>query len=207
MEDRLIKLILEANSEYQTNMIWILAGCFLLITVIQAVVQARIIDGFRSDLKKSEMRFSTYNELQIKALSAYYEKASSLLRTTDRIMPIVKRDGHPTTHYKTWIDRRKILEVSYADHKYVFPEIFHKQLDVLHKKMATLDRMSYLQTCIVSLYTDDTQRYFAYGEAQEELKEYRDEMAGFNFAAEYEWVQSNLLEVQNLIVEKFGKFE
>lgn len=179
----------------------------MLITVIQAVVQARIIDGFRSDLKKSELRFSTYNELQIKALSAYYERASFLLRTTNKIMPIVKEDGHPTAHYKTWIERRKRLEVAYADHKYVFPKTFHEQLDMLHEKMATLDRMSYLQTRIESLYTDDTQQYFTHADASDYLRDYREEMAGFNFAAEYESVKSSLLEVQKNIVDKFGNFE
>ena len=195
-------------AEFLTDVMpWIVTAGAVVWGILEKVVTSRIIDGFRSDLKKSEMRFSTYNELQIKALSTYYEWSSSLLRTTNKIMPIVEKGSHPTAYYKTWMDRRKKLEVSYTDYKYVFPKSLHNKLDELHEKMSKLDRMSYLQTRIESLYTDDTQQHLAYAEAEDYLKEYRGEMAGFDFAAEYELVQSRLLEVQKNIVDKFGNFE
>jgi hypothetical protein len=130
-----------------------------------------------------------------------------LLRITDKIIPIVKKEGRPTAHYKSWIDQRRSLEVAYADHQYVFPIGFHEKLNVIHRKMATLDRMSHLEVRIDNLYTDDTQQHFSYGEASEHAKEYREELKGFNFTEEYTSIKTSLTEVQGMIIVKFGKFE
>lgn len=77
----LIEQVLEKNfSEYKENQIWILIVFTILIAVIQ-IIQAYFvttkIEKFKNDLKKSEIKFSRYNELQINALRKIYHQLAS----------------------------------------------------------------------------------------------------------------------------------
>jgi len=71
-----IKAILEENfSDYKEYHLYILAGFTLTIAIIQtlqSIIVSQKIEQFKTELKRSELKFSRYNDLQIKALSKIY---------------------------------------------------------------------------------------------------------------------------------------
>jgi hypothetical protein len=80
MED-LVKQILEKYlTEYKNYHLFILIGFTLVITliqVIQTLIVTRKVENFKNELKKSEIRFSRYNELQITVLRKIYHQLAS----------------------------------------------------------------------------------------------------------------------------------
>ena len=77
----LIKQALEEYfSEYKQYQIWVLLGFTILIVLLQigqTYYMTTKIEKFKNDLKKSEIKFSRYNELQITALRKIYHQLTS----------------------------------------------------------------------------------------------------------------------------------
>ena len=53
-----------------------------LIQVLQSIFISKKIENFKSELKKSEIKFSKYNQIQIEALSNAYELLTDFLKIT-----------------------------------------------------------------------------------------------------------------------------
>lgn len=76
--DELIKQTLEKYfSDFKEYHLLILIGftiTIVLIQIIQSIWVSKKIETFKNDLKKSEIKFSRYNQLQINALRGIYHK-------------------------------------------------------------------------------------------------------------------------------------
>lgn len=74
--ENLIKQVLEKYfTEYKSYHLYILIAFTIIIAllqVIQTLVLTKKVENFKNELKKSEIRFSRYNELQITALRKIY---------------------------------------------------------------------------------------------------------------------------------------
>lgn len=77
----LLKEVLEKKlSEYKDYHLYILIGFTLVISlfqIIQTLIVTNKVEKFKNELKKSEIRFSRYNELQINALRKIYHQLAS----------------------------------------------------------------------------------------------------------------------------------
>ncbi|WP_321344478.1 hypothetical protein [uncultured Draconibacterium sp.] len=77
MEELIQKVLDEYFSDFKEYHLIILIGFTLVITliqIIQSIIVTRKIEKFKNDLKKSEIKFSRYNELQINALRKIYHQ-------------------------------------------------------------------------------------------------------------------------------------
>jgi hypothetical protein len=77
----LLKEVLEKKlSEYKDYHLYILIGFTLVIAlfqIIQTLIVTNKVEKFKNELKKSEIRFSRYNELQITVLRKIYHQLAS----------------------------------------------------------------------------------------------------------------------------------
>ncbi len=60
--------------EYHLIILVVFTIVIALIQIIQSIIVTRKIERFKNDLKKSEIKFSRYNELQINALRKIYHQ-------------------------------------------------------------------------------------------------------------------------------------
>lgn len=77
MEELIKKVLDEYFSDFKDYHLIILIGFTLVIAltqIIQSIIVTRKIEKFKNDLKKSEIKFSRYNELQINALRKIYHQ-------------------------------------------------------------------------------------------------------------------------------------
>ncbi|CAA0190002.1 conserved hypothetical protein [Tenacibaculum maritimum] len=85
MED-LIKQVLDTYfSDFKEYHLYILIGFTIaigLIQIIQSMWVNKKMERFKNDLKKSEIKFSKYNQLQIESLSKIYQLLTSFLEST-----------------------------------------------------------------------------------------------------------------------------
>jgi hypothetical protein len=105
--DKLIKQALdEYFSDYKEYHLIILI-CFVviiaLIQIIQSIWVSRKIERFKTDLKKSEIKFSRFNELQVNSLRDIYHKLASFHLSNNLIFKSKPKSvGH--TKYKNRIN-------------------------------------------------------------------------------------------------------
>jgi len=77
MEEIIKKIIQEYFADFKEYHLIIFIGftCIIaIIQVIQSIVITKKIERFKNDLKKSEIRFSRFNELQVSALRNIYHQ-------------------------------------------------------------------------------------------------------------------------------------
>jgi hypothetical protein len=75
MEDLIKKILEEYFSNFKEYHIIILLGLTIIIALIQitqSIIVTKKIERFKNDLKKSEIKFSRYNQLQVDALRRIY---------------------------------------------------------------------------------------------------------------------------------------
>lgn len=75
--NRLIKE-LEYFKKEQVLLLIILLLLFVLANIVQAVYTSRLIERYRNELKKKEIKFNALNELQLNKLSTLFELISNI---------------------------------------------------------------------------------------------------------------------------------
>ncbi|QKJ62808.1 hypothetical protein [Flavobacterium sp. M31R6] len=77
-KDDLEQLLEKYFSDYSSSHIYLLIGFFVttvLFQILQAIYVSNKIEKFKNELKRSEIKFSRFNTLQIDALKLIYDKA------------------------------------------------------------------------------------------------------------------------------------
>jgi hypothetical protein len=127
MNEELIRQVLEKYfSDFKEYHLLILIGftvIIVLIQTIQSIWVSRKIESFKSDLKKTEIEFSKYNQLQIDALSKAYE----LLTEFSGITLIIKNNinSAPPEIIKStsvmWLNSYENVYSFFLNKKYILP--------------------------------------------------------------------------------------
>lgn len=76
-KDDLILILEKYFAEYSSQHIYILIGFFsitIIFQILQAIFVSNKIEKYKNELKKSEIKFSRFNTLQIDALKLVYDK-------------------------------------------------------------------------------------------------------------------------------------
>lgn len=124
--DQLIKQILTEYfvdfKNYHLIVLLIFTVIIALIQIIQTILVSRKIEKFKNDLKKSEIKFSKYNEMQIKALSEFYYILSdfneqTILATSNMISPELNQK-----RTKKWLETYYTFHKNYSRNKYILPK-------------------------------------------------------------------------------------
>ena len=125
MEKEILKKILEQLEQSGNDQLWILAGMFagmLLINLIQAVYTSRIVDKYKNELKKQEVKFSVYNQIQIEKLSNLFELAHELKCNIAPFANLFKKSTTKITKSQELDISYENLNYYYSKHRYIFPQ-------------------------------------------------------------------------------------
>lgn len=140
------ELIRQALDKYfsdfkEYHLIILIAFTFIigLIQIIQAVFVSRKIELFKNELKKTEIKFSKYSQIQIEALSEIFESVTKFRQTTIVLDKRLKIASPELTYKltKNWIEIYNDFVYIFSCKKYLLPaklkEIYTSILDELYK--------------------------------------------------------------------------
>ncbi|MFM9987793.1 hypothetical protein [Flavobacterium sp.] len=135
----LLKEVLEKKlSEYKDYHLFILIGFTLVIAlfqIIQTLIVTNKVEKFKNELKKSEIRFSRYNELQITVLRKIYHQLATFQLANNLLFKIEPNSiGHSKfkTRINEWIKNYLDCANELAREKILLPteikELFSKTI-------------------------------------------------------------------------------
>ncbi len=184
INENLIREILEKYfseyKEYNLIIFFVFALLSVLINIIQNFIISRKLENYKSELKKSELKFSVYNQLQIESLSKLFQQLTEFKDTTSIIS---KSESKSPENYQqiAVIWSNKFFETTkiFSKEKYILPKNIKNQYAEIHQNFKTL---------------------FEYIKNEKELKSnfFTDEVGDIIFEGDYQ----NL----NELTEKIQKF-
>jgi len=127
MNEELIRQVLEKYfSDFKDYHLLILIGftvIIALIQIIQSILINRKIERFKSVLKKSEIKYSKYNQLQIEALSKVYQLLVEFLSHTFTIKNKINSASPEliTSITKNWLNSYGSVYSTFSKNKYILP--------------------------------------------------------------------------------------
>lgn len=184
INENLIREILEKYfseyKEYNLIIFFVFALLTVLINIIQNFIISRKLENYKSELKKSEFKFSVYNQLQTESLSKLFQQLTEFKDTTSIIS---KSESKSPENYQqiAVIWSNKFFETTkiFSKEKYILPKNIKNQYTEIHQNFKTL---------------------FEYIKDEKELKSnfFTDEVGDIIFEGDYQ----NL----NELTEKIQKF-
>lgn len=184
INENLIREILEKYfseyKEYNLIIFFVFALLTILINIIQNIIITRKLEKYKSELKKSELKFSVYNQLQIESLSKLFQQLTEFKDTTSIIS---KSESKSPESYQQiaviWSDKFFETTKLFSKEKYILPKNIKNQYTEIHQNFKTL---------------------FEYIKDEKELKSnfFTDEVGDIIFEGDYQ----NL----NELTEKIQKF-
>lgn len=135
---QILKEYFSNYTEYHLYILLAFTIIIALIQIIQAVWISKRIETFKNELKKSEIKFSRYNEMQIKTLSESYNLLSefneSTLNTTNgNHSPEVMRQLT-----KKWLEDYYNFHRHYSKNRFIFLSSTKVKLSLI---FATFEKM------------------------------------------------------------------
>lgn len=121
--------------DHQLLVIVILFIVFIIISVFEAVYTSRLIEKYRNQLKKTELKFSVFNELQISKLSEFYVVANDLKSGLVQILSSINQ-GEYLVSIDKWEIAYQEFKSFLSKNKYIIPREI-KQL-ITESKYITL---------------------------------------------------------------------
>jgi hypothetical protein len=125
MEKEILKQILSQLESFKSEQLWLLIILFLLfliISIFQAVYTSKLVDKYRNELKKNELKFSIFNELQIKQLSILFELTNNLKSISASIYGYIKDSDSKSLNLKEWDNIYREFNTNYSANSYIIPK-------------------------------------------------------------------------------------
>jgi hypothetical protein len=207
----LIKEVLkEYFSDFKEYHLIILVAFTIIIAIIQ-VVQAiwvsRKIEKFKNELKKSEIKFSRYNELQIRILSESYQLLSDFNEST---LNVTRSNLSPEVlnkRAKKWLEDYYNFNKHYSRNKFIFLPRIKTKLSLIFstfEKMKTIVKIDHDTSQIH--YTDD------HGEVQfvgshDDLERIHSELGTLNKNDTIKYTLANIENLKKEIENFFSSLE
>lgn len=124
MEKEIVNQIVALLEQFESNQLSLLIAMFFvmfLVNVFQAVYTSRVVERYKNELKKKEMKFSVYNQIQIEKLSELFEFAHDLKcsavsvsrRSNEPESSIADINGFDVNYEK--------FDDCYSKHRYILP--------------------------------------------------------------------------------------
>jgi len=124
MEKEIIKQITAHIDNVKDFQLLILIVLFLLLTLItisQTIFTSRLIDKYRNQLKKSELKFSVFNEIQISKLSEMYSYSCNLKGALAQILTSLEQNKNKV-NIDLWTINYLEFDSFYSSNKYIIPK-------------------------------------------------------------------------------------
>jgi hypothetical protein len=131
MEKEIIKQIADLLAQFNNQQLLILIIAFLLFTIIailQTVYTSRLIEKYRNQLKKAELKFSVFNEMQITKLSEFYTLTKELKGALAILFGVLERNQNKIELVK-WESSYTLFDDFYTSNKYIIPRTIKELMD------------------------------------------------------------------------------
>lgn len=138
MEKEILKQILGLLEDFkkeQLILLLIVFFVFIVIQLFQAVYTSRLIDKYRNELKKKELKFSLFNELQIKSLSNLYGLINAIKSGTASIYGSIKRKENQKLELRDWTSFYEDYSLFLNTNKYILPRNIKDLISENSKKL------------------------------------------------------------------------
>ncbi|MEP0732271.1 MAG: hypothetical protein ABJC50_05445, partial [Nonlabens ulvanivorans] len=188
----------------------ILFGFTLIIVVIQiaqAIWVSKRIETFKNALKKSEIKFSRYNEMQIKILSESYQLLSDFNESTINVTYSELSPEVLNQRAKKWFEDYYNFQRHYSRNKFIFLSKTKVKLSVIFgtfEKMKSIVKMEQDRSKIH--YTDESGDVQFVGDYQD-LKKIYVELNKLNKNDTIRYTLSNIESLKKDIEEYFKNLE
>ena len=143
-----------------------------LIQVIQSILISKNIEKFKNDLKKSEIKFSKYNQLQVKALNELYPKLSELLINT-ALIQIEINNASPekiNTLTKNWGESFAKVLKDFMLKRYILPIDIKKEYNILITQLSKVNLYIQAEQQMSSLYATVNDEVEFMGDTEERIE-------------------------------------
>ncbi len=208
MEKEILRQILNQLDHFRNDQIVLLIivfFVFIIISILQGVYTSRLIDKYRNELKKNEIKFSVFNELQINKLSSLFELTSELKGEIAKIHNELKANDIKLDIEK-WKANYREFDAYYTSNRYIVPRPMKLLISDTTKKLSSfnfnigllkerLELTSHLLTDI-----SDEERNKCLGIIESEIKDY-------NFYNETLEIMIFCEQLKEMIEEYFEKLE
>ncbi len=204
------QILNEYFSDFKNYHLIILCAFTLIIAVIQvaqAIWVSKKIEVFKNDLKKSEIKFSRYNEMQIKILSESYQllsefNESTLNITNEKLSPeIMQRIT------KKWFEDYHNFYKHYSRNKFIFLSRIKIKLSLIFKTFEKMKSIVKIESDFSKMhYTDDSGTIQFIGN-NEDLNKIHQEFNKLDKTKTISYVLSNIESLKKDIEDYFIKLE
>ena len=136
MEKEIINQIVNQYSQFKNQQLTILIIAFLLftiITILQTAYTSRLIERYKNQLKKAELKFSVFNEIQITKLSELYTKTKDLKTALAGLWGTLERNENKVD-LSQWQSCYSQFDEFYSGNKYIIPKTI-KEIIVSSKNL------------------------------------------------------------------------
>lgn len=124
MEKEIINQITNQISQFKNHQLLLLIITFLIftiITILQTVYTSRLIEKYKNQLKKAELKFSVFNEMQITKLSEFYTLTKDLKGALASLFGVLERNENKIELSK-WESSYSQFNDFYSSNKYIVPK-------------------------------------------------------------------------------------
>ncbi|MGZ4056959.1 MAG: hypothetical protein ACXVPU_16755 [Bacteroidia bacterium] len=123
MEKEIINQIVNQLNSFKNHQLLILIIAFLLFTLVtisQTIYTSKLIEKFRNQLKKAELKFSVFNEMQISKLSELFVLTNNLKGALAEILGSIERSENQIK-LGNWKSSYSEFDKFYSSNKYIIP--------------------------------------------------------------------------------------
>jgi len=125
MEKEALRQILNQLENFKSEQLLVLIilfFLFLIINIAQAIYTSRKIEKYRNQLKKNEMKFSIFNELQIRQLSILFDLSNNLKSSVVPIYNYLKNSEDTSLKLIEWEKNYLKFNLNYSSNSYIIPK-------------------------------------------------------------------------------------
>lgn len=127
MEKEIVSQIVEVLEKSGHDQLWYLIALFVGVTLVNlggAVYTTRLVDRYKNELKKKEVKFSVYNQIQIEKMSELFELSHELKCCTSAYVSKFKKNAEPLDlpDQTEFIEAYDALSDCFSKNRYIFPQ-------------------------------------------------------------------------------------
>lgn len=210
-KDDLEQILQKYFADYTSEHIYVLIVFFLLtiiFQILQAIYVSRKIEKFKNELKISEIKFSTYNKLQIDALKIIYDKTVTFHYMNFRLF-YPETYGHSSLKYKikNWKKEYSILmDTLHRERILLSPEVelIVRKIDTDFKKVIKLLNVELQNLSDVEEYHETIEPQEIYGTSESEVESIKKRIEKLKTYEEVINSENLIISFRNKIEEYFA---
>ena len=191
--------------EYSATIFVVFTLLLAIINIIQTICITKNIEKYKSELKRTELKFSVYNQLQIEALSKLFQQLTEFKEITSIISNSEKRSPEKYKQIAiSWTNNFFEMTKLFSKEKYILPIEIKKQYTLIHQNFNTILGFIKSEKELKSNFYTDEFGDVVY-EDYERINELTDELKLFNRDIVFEKAINNIEFARKEIENYFEK--